>query len=94
MGKEKILSELVRLRTGRPLDDIAKEDREYQKATEQQDIAFAKLEKVRWRRWQHRLIDGALSANNSCGAVYAALAYRHGLEDGVRLASELREIGL
>lgn len=92
MNREKILDELIHLRTGRPLEDALKEDRGYQDALRYQDKAFAKLEKIKWSRKQHRIIDNAISADNACGAAYGAIAYRLGLEDGIRLVRELMSI--
>lgn len=86
-----ILEQLVHLRTGKALDERLKGNkcRCYQDALKQQDFAFAKLERVKWSREQQRIIDDAISANSNCGAVYGAVAYRLGLEDGVRLMREL-----
>ena len=36
--------------------------------------------------------DQAIAANNHCGAVYGAVAYRFGMEDGIRLRMEVEEI--
>lgn len=91
-SRDKILDELVHLRTGRVLDEALSKNKDYQSALKQQDIAFAKLEKEKWSRKQHRVIDNAISADNACGAVYGAAAYRMGLEDGVRLMGELKVI--
>lgn len=87
-----ILDQLAHLRTGEALDDRLNGNkcRCYQEALKQQDIAFAKLERSKWSREQHRIIDDAISANSNCGAVYGAVAYRLGLEDGVRLMKELK----
>lgn len=89
-----ILNQLVHLRTGKALDERLKRDKcgRYQEALKQQDIAFAKLEGVKWSREQHRIIDEAISANNSCSAAYGAAAYRLGLEDGIRLMKELNRV--
>ena len=92
MSREKILDELIHLRTGRPLDDALKEDKGYQDALRHQDKAFAKLDRIKWSRKQHRIIDNAISADNACGAAYGAIAYRLGLEDGIRLVRELMGI--
>jgi hypothetical protein len=40
-------------------------------------------------RKQTAIIDMAISATNHCGAVYGAIAYRHGLKDGIQLLAEL-----
>ena len=41
---------------------------------------------------QAAIVDVAISTTNHCGAVYGAVAYRHGLKDGIRLSSELYKI--
>ena len=37
-------------------------------------------------------IDQVITANNHTGAVYGAVAYRVGMEDGIRLRMEMEEI--
>lgn len=41
---------------------------------------------------QRLTIDRAISADNQCGAVYGAVAYRLGMKDGIRLMTEIRQI--
>lgn len=40
---------------------------------------------------QKAIVDNALSPANDCGATYGAIAYRLGLQDEIRLASEVKE---
>lgn len=45
-----------------------------------------------WIDEQGHIIDRAISAANDCGAAYGAVAYKLGLQDGIKLMSELKEI--
>lgn len=74
------------------LDSTLNSDRAYQDALKKQDAAFRKMEKLKLSRGQSRIIDDAISANNHYGAMYAFGAYRLGLQDGIKLMSELREM--
>lgn len=50
------------------------------------------LEEVNLTTEQKRVVDEAITANNHTGAVYGAVAYRCGMEDGIRLRMEMEEI--
>ena len=43
---------------------------------------------------QEKVIDQAITANNHTGAVYGAVAYRLGMEDGIRVRMEMEEIDM
>ncbi len=86
-----LLDLLVRVRTHKALDRAVGESKSYQYTLKQQDEAFDRLDKAGLSREQKTIVDRAISAANDCGAVYGAVAYRLGLQDGIRLVSEVKE---
>lgn len=94
MGKKmgRLLDVLVRIRTHKALDRAVGKSKDYQDTLKRQDKAFDKLDKAGLSREQKTIVDRAISAANDCGAVYGAVAYRLGLQDGIKLMSEIREI--
>ena len=92
MDKNGLLGTIALHRTGRELDEVLKKDRDYQEALEQQQEAFDRLDKLGLTKDQKSVIDQAITANNHTGAVYGAVAYRFGMEDGIRLRIEMEEI--
>lgn len=92
MDKEGLLEVIALHRTGRDLDKVVEKDKDYQEALEQQQESFDKLEELNLTGEQKSVVDQAITANNHTGAVYGAVAYRCGMEDGVRLRMEMEEI--
>lgn len=92
MQKEKILDILVKTRTVKALDEAVEKSNAYQETLKRQDKAFDALDKARLSREQKDIVDRAISAVNDCGAAYGAVAYELGLQDGIKLMSELKEI--
>lgn len=92
MDKNGLLETIALHRTGRELDEVLKKDRDYQEALEQQQEAFDRLDKLGLTNEQKRVLDQVITANNHTGAVYGAVAYRCGMEDGIRLRKEMEEI--
>lgn len=92
MEKNGLLEILAVHRTGNALDEVIAKDKDYQEALAQQQEAFDGLEKLEMTREQKNLIHQAITANNHVGAVYGAVAYRFGMEDGIRLRMEMEEI--
>lgn len=90
--KANLLDILSEIRTVTALDTVLNSNKTYRKALKQQDKTFNKMEKIGLTNKQHTVTDKALSAVNHSGAVYGAIAYRLGLQDGIKIASELREI--
>lgn len=88
MQKEKILDILVKTRTVKALDEAVEKSNAYQETLKRQDKAFDALDKAGLSREQKDIVDRAISAANDCGAV----AYELGLQDGIKLMSELKEI--
>lgn len=93
MGKKtgSLLDLLVRVRTHKALDRAVGESKAYQYTLKRQDEAFDRLDKAGLSGEQKTIVDRAISAANDCGAVYGAVAYRLGLQDGIRLALEVKE---
>lgn len=87
----RLLDMLVSLRMRDKLDSTLYNNKDYLDALKKQDRAFKKMEKMKLGKKQSRIIDDAISANNHYGAIYAYGAYKLGLQDGVKLMSELRE---
>ncbi len=92
MKTDRLLDILVSLRMQNKSDSILHNDKACQKALKKQDIAFQKMKKLKLKKKQIRIIDDAISANNHYGAMYAYSAYRLGLQDEIKLMSELKEI--
>ena len=75
--KYRLLERLVSQRMSEKIDIVLRKDKFYRNAVKRQDAAF---------------IDRAISANNHCGSIYGIVAYRLGLQDGIKLLSEINEI--
>lgn len=93
MGKKtgSLLDLLVWVRTHKALDRAVMKSRDYQYTLKQQDEAFDILDRAGLSREQKTIVDRAISAANHCGTVYGVVAYRLGLQDGIKLMSELKE---
>ena len=92
MKKNGLLEIIAANRTGDSLDEILAKDKDYQDALTQQQIAFDRLDELGLTKEQKGVIDQAITANNHFGAVYGAVAYRFGMEDGIRMSVEMEEI--
>lgn len=92
MEKSGLLEIIAQHRTGYDLDEVMRKDKDYQKALEQQQVAFDMLDELGLTKEQKSVIDQAITANNDFGAVYGAVAYRFGMEDGIRVRMEMEEI--
>lgn len=92
MNKEKILDIIISHRTEKALDKIISINKEYQDALKEQDEAFTKLDQINVGSKERRVINTAIDANNALGAAYGKNAYKLGLQDGLRLALELRAV--
>ena len=92
MDKNGLLEVIALHRTGGDLDKAVEKDKDYQEALKQQQEAFDKLEELNFTTEQKRVVNQMITANNHTGAVYGAVAYRCGMEDGIRLRMEMEEI--
>ena len=86
-----LLDIFVKVRTVKALDRAVSRNSAYQDTLKRQDKAFDKLDNAGLNKEQRIIVDNAISAANDCGAAYGAAAYRLGLQDGIRLASEVKE---
>ena len=78
-------------RTGGDLDEAVEKDKDYQEALAQQQEAFDMLDELGLTAEQKKAVDRVIAANNHTGAVYGAVAYRCGMEDGIKLVWEMKE---
>lgn len=92
MQKNGLLEIIAEHRTGDALDEVVAKDKDYQEALAEQQEAFDRLDEMGFTKEQKSEIDQAIMANNHFGAVYGAVAYRFGLEDGIRVRMEMEEI--
>ena len=92
MDKNGLLEVIALHRTGRDLDEVLRKDKDYQEALVQQQEAFDMLEELNLTGEQKSVVDQMITANNHTGAVYGAVAYRCGMEDGIRLRKEMEEV--
>jgi len=90
--KDNLLDILVRTRTVKALDEAVDKSSAYRETLKGQDKTFETLDKAGLNKEQKAIVDRAISAVNDCGAVYGAVAYELGLQDGIKLISELMEI--
>ncbi len=89
MENKKLLDILTAARMADSLEASLRKNREYQDTLKQQNIAFKKMDNAKLSRKQTAIVDMAISTTNHCGAVYGAIAYRHGLKAGIQLSAEL-----
>lgn len=92
MKKDGLLEIMAGHRTGDDLDEAVRKDKDYQEALVQQKEAFDRLDALNLTRGQKKVIDRVITANNHVGAMYGEVAYRVGMEDGIRLRLEMEEI--
>lgn len=92
MKQKRLLDRIASQRMESDIDAVLRKDRMYRGAVRHQDAAFDELKKLGLDKEQRLIIDRAISADNECGAVYGALAYRLGMKDGIRLMAEIGEI--
>lgn len=92
MEKKELLGIIAQHRTVKALDDILKEDQDYQEALAQQQEFLDRLDDLGLSAEQKNVVEKMITANNHTGAVYGAVAYRFGMEDGVRLCAEMEKI--
>ena len=89
--KERLLNVFLEERIRHVLEQGLSRDRDYQSALELQRKELQKLEEMEWSKEQNESIGKALDSVNHCGAIYGEAAYKQGLQDGMKLMSELKE---
>lgn len=87
-----LLELLAGIRTHKALDRAVKKDKYYRSTLKEQNKAYDELDKARLDKEQKRIVDRALCSINANGAAYGGVAYRLGLQDGIRLVWELNKI--
>lgn len=92
MKKNGLLEIIAAHRNGDNMDEVVRNDIDYQDALAQQKEAFNALDALGLTAEQKSVVDQAITANNHTGAVYGAVAYRCGMEDGIRVRMEMEEI--
>ena len=92
MEKNGLLEVIALHRIGKDLDEAVDKDKDYQEALVQQQEAFDKLDAIDLTAEQKRVVDQVITANNHVGAMYGKVAYRVGMEDGIRLRMEMEAI--
>ena len=91
-NKGSLLNVIVKARTVKALDRAVEKSRRYQATLKLEEKTYAALKNAGLSREQSRIVDDAISATNECGAAYGEAAYRMGLQDGIKLASEIQKI--
>ena len=92
MKRDGLLEIIAEHRTGKALDEAVRKEKEYQEALVEQKEAFDKLDVLGLTIEQYKVVNQAITVNNHVGAMYGEVAYRVGMEDGIRLRLELEEI--
>lgn len=65
---------------------------EYCEIMRRQDIAIAEVRKAGLSKEQYIVVDKAISETNEYARILSVIAYKLGLQDGIRLKREVREI--
>lgn len=91
--EKNLLDILAEERMHKGLENVLNDNELYQAAQNEVDEAINELEKVGLSREQNKMVDKAISAVNASGAAYGATAYKQGLYDGIKLMSEVNQIG-
>lgn len=84
--KEPLLHVFLEERIRHVLEQGLSHDSDYQSALE-----LKKLGEMEWSKEQNESIGKAIDSVNHCGAIYGEAAYKQGLQDGMKLMSELKE---
>lgn len=87
---ENILQILANARIDNELENILKNSTEYIITRKKQTEAYDKTKNIGLTQAQDILVDNAVSAANTTGAVYGRIAYNLGMQDGIKLVSELK----
>lgn len=88
-----LLDILAEERIHKSLENVLNDNKLYQERQKEVDATINELEKVGLSREQKKVVDKALSAVNASGAAYGIVAYKQGLYDGIKLVSEVNQIG-
>lgn len=92
MRKNGLLEIIAAHRTVKDLDELLKRDKSYQEALAEEQSASDIMDSLNLTPEQKKAVDRVITAYNECGAAYGAVAYRFGMEDGIRVRMEMEEI--
>ncbi len=91
MRKNGLLEIIAAHRTVKDLDELLKRDKLYQEALAEEQSASDIMDSLNLTSEQKKAVDRVITAYNECGAAYGAVAYRFGMEDGIRVRMELED---
>lgn len=91
-SEENILEILIEERMYNALEKTLNGDERYQQTEKELQRAIEEMAKADLSKEQDDVVDKALTAANSCGAAYGAVAYRQGFFDGIKLMFELEKL--
>lgn len=89
MIQDELLDILVKERTKGILEELLRNSDLYQAAMSEHNRACEELEIIGLNEEQKETVDRALSTINHCMAIYGAVGYRQGLDDGIELVWEI-----
>ena len=92
MKKNRLLDIIAAHRTVTDLDEILKKDKYYQEALAEEQAASDIMDSLNLTIEQKKAVDRVITAYNECGAAYGAVAYRFGMEDGIRARMEMEKV--
>lgn len=92
LEEKKLLNIISEERIHDILENVLNYDRNYQSALEVQREVINKLEKMNFSHEQNKMIGNVIDSINYCNAIYGEIAYKQGLQDGIRLIYELEEL--
>ncbi len=92
MTRSELIDILVKERTQGILEDVLRTNDSYQAAMKEYDKACEEIEIAGLDEKQKGAVDEALSSVNHCMAIYGAVGYRQGLEDGIELVLEILKV--
>ncbi len=85
MRKNGLLEIIAAHRTVADLDELLKVDKSYQEALTEEQVTSEIMDSLNLTSEQKKVVDRVITAYNECGAAYGAVAYRFGMEDGIRV---------
>lgn len=89
MTRDELLDILVKERTQGILEELLRNSDQYQSAMGEYEKACEELDEIGLNGEQKEAVDNALSTVNHCMAVYGAVGYRLGMDDGIELVWEI-----
>ena len=84
MRKNGLLEIIAAHRTVADLDELLKVDKSYQEALTEEQVTSEIMDSLNLTSEQKKVVDRVITANNEWGAADGAVAYRFGMEGGMR----------